>query len=280
MYKSIADQLVELAAQLESRAGEIAKEQALNIKSAEGAHKEARVAWAELDKRNAEIRRLQCELDAAVEHCESKSREIADLRAKLDKADGWIEWHGGACPVEKTAQVYVRLRGYETDPSGPFCAGFWEWNHKGEVGDIIAYRLAEPAADPERPKTWRLLLDTLKRQNEQLKRKDTIILAAHQQRDHYRQLAENAEQIHRDDLRLIAELRRSSDSWRRTADKLSAQLAHEKALSAARGKEIERLRAPRKMVISQGRITWYDENGEVQSAAEGDGVTMFDLLGR
>lgn len=114
-------------------------------------------------------------------------------------------------------------------------------------------------ADPERPKTWRLLLDTLKRQGEELKRKDTIILAAHQQRDHYRELAVNAANRVR---------------------QLEANLEGEKALSAARGKEIERLRAPRKVVISQGRITWYDENGEIQSTAEGDGATMFDLLGR
>lgn len=240
MYKSIADQLVELAAQLESRASKIAEEQALNIKSAEGAHKEARVAWAELDKLNAEIRRLQCELDAAVEHCESKSREIADLRAKLDKAEGWVEWNGGACPVEKTAQVYVRLRDDVATQCGPLNAGTWGWDHDGDLADIIAYRLAEPAADPERPKTWRLLLDTLKRQGEELKRKDTIILAAHQQRDYYRELAANAENRIR---------------------QLEANLEGEKALSAARGKEIERLRNPIRLTF-------------------GYGATMFDLLGK
>lgn len=256
MSKSIADQLVELAAQLESRAGEIAKEQALNIKSAEGAHKEARVAWAELDKRNAEIRRLQCELDAAVEHCESKSREIADLRAKVANADGWIDWKGGECPVESYQQVQVHLRDGDNLLGR---AGGYYWEHDDEESDIIAYRLAEPAADPERPKTWRLLMDTLKRQNEVLKRKDTIILAAHQQRDHYRQLAANAENRIR---------------------QLEANLEGEKALSAARGKEIERLRNPIWLAVGDGRITWYDENGEVQSTTEDDGATMFDLFGR
>lgn len=249
MCKSIADQLVELAAQLESRAGEIAEEQALNIKSAEGAHKEARVAWAELDKRNAEIKRLQRELDAAVEHCESKSREIAELRAKVANADGWIEWDGGACPVDGDHLVQARLRNGRLISTNADDLG---WRHDGNWNDIIAYRLAEPFADPERPKTWRLLLDTLKR-------KDTIILAAHQQRDHYRELAANAENRIR---------------------QLEANLEGEKALSAARGKEIERLRAPRKMVISEGRITWYAEDGEIQSTTEGDGAAMFDLLGK
>lgn len=149
-------------------------------------------------------------------------------------------------------------------------------------------------ADPERPKTWRLLLDTLKR-------KDTIIIAAHQQRDYYRELAENAAKQKEEAAAEIAHLNallvnakelsdyhanvakrqyRYAEELRNRIRQLEANLEGEKALSAARGKEIERLRAPRKMVINQGRITWYDEDGEIQSTAEGDGATMFDMLGK
>jgi hypothetical protein len=234
----------------------------------------------------------------ALETVKAQQKEIADLRAKLDKAEGWIEWTGGACPVDGDQLVQARVRNGRLISTNADDLGWW---HDGNWGDIIAYRLAEPAADPERPKTWRLLLDTLKRQGEELKRKDTIILAAHQQRDHYRELADNAAKQKAEAAAEIAHLnallitaKELSDYYvnvvkrqaryvselRNRIRQLEANLEGEKALSAARGKEIERLRAPRKVVISQGRITWYDENGEIQSTAEGDGATMFDLLGR
>jgi hypothetical protein len=66
--------------------------------------------------------------------------------------DGWIEWHGGECPVLPDTIVEWRLR------SGEVCegadrtrAGFLSWQHSGfrGSGDIVAYRIV---SQPEQPK--------------------------------------------------------------------------------------------------------------------------------
>jgi hypothetical protein len=53
--------------------------------------------------------------------------------------DGWIAWSGGECPVKKGVQLLVRLGdGFEfTD-----VAGHSRWNHIGDAGDIVAYRIS------------------------------------------------------------------------------------------------------------------------------------------
>lgn len=63
---------------------------------------------------------------------------------KMD--DGWIEWHGPACPVDKNATVLVKFRQYENKRSvGPKRAGFWDWGQKGGDGDIVEYKIVAPA---------------------------------------------------------------------------------------------------------------------------------------
>lgn len=68
----------------------------------------------------------------------------------------WIEWNGGECPVPKGTLVDVRLRsgveGFGT-PAGEWGIGVGtgnaaarDWQHTGVRGDIIAYRLHQPAA--------------------------------------------------------------------------------------------------------------------------------------
>lgn len=73
-------------------------------------------------------------------------------------ADGWIEWNGGECPVEKGLMVDIRVRdgreernlaantltkGRTPDASCAF------WKNDGMAGDIIAYRLHKPEVKPE-----------------------------------------------------------------------------------------------------------------------------------
>lgn len=73
----------------------------------------------------------------------------APVTAPLD--DGWIEWKGGDCPVPLDVVVEYKMRGdhgfAQTD------AGEVRWEHKGLLGDIIAYRIAKdqpaPAADDD-----------------------------------------------------------------------------------------------------------------------------------
>ena len=69
--------------------------------------------------------------------------------------DGWIEWNGGDCPVQKGTLVDVKYRdgeevlnlkaleidnGYGSDASWAF------WKHCMSLTDIIAYRLSKPEA--------------------------------------------------------------------------------------------------------------------------------------
>lgn len=68
----------------------------------------------------------------------------AQYEAALAKNDGWIEWHGGECPVDSDAIVEVRYRKtnpyqYNNDRAGDFY-----WAHTGSSCDIIAYRLHNP----------------------------------------------------------------------------------------------------------------------------------------
>lgn len=59
----------------------------------------------------------------------------------LAASEGWIDWHGGDCPVDSDAIVEVKYRKpnpyqYNNDRAGDFY-----WAHTGSCGDIIAYRL-------------------------------------------------------------------------------------------------------------------------------------------
>lgn len=64
--------------------------------------------------------------------------------------NGWIDWHGGECPVDSDAIVEVKYRKpsplyFNNDRAGDFA-----WSHTGSNGDIIAYRIvnhneAQPA---------------------------------------------------------------------------------------------------------------------------------------
>lgn len=61
--------------------------------------------------------------------------------------NGWIDWHGGECPVDSDAIVEViyrktNLYQYNNDRAGDF-----SWAHDGIDGDIIAYRLHKPDAN-------------------------------------------------------------------------------------------------------------------------------------
>ena len=59
-------------------------------------------------------------------------------------ADGWIEWGGGECPVDKDARIDIRMTGgktyYDTDTH-------WGWN--ADSFKITHYRLHKPEVKPE-----------------------------------------------------------------------------------------------------------------------------------
>ena len=58
--------------------------------------------------------------------------------------DGWIQWHGGKCPVDSDAIVEVKYRNPNNYQLNNDRAGDFYWSHNGFDGDIIAYRLQQP----------------------------------------------------------------------------------------------------------------------------------------
>lgn len=67
----------------------------------------------------------------------------AGKTANATGSNGWIDWHGGECPVDSDAIVEVKYRKpcplhFSNDRAGDFA-----WSHTGSDGDIIAYRLVD-----------------------------------------------------------------------------------------------------------------------------------------
>lgn len=95
-------------------------------------------------------------LDAweAIEDTESEISRERYESALAAKNDGWIEWGGGECPVEKGALVDVKYRSGEInqhvkagvlDNGGSMDTALaFRWSKLDEEYDIIAYRLHQP----------------------------------------------------------------------------------------------------------------------------------------
>lgn len=75
--------------------------------------------------------------------CDDLTVDRSQPTAQPD-ADGWIKWSGVKCPVDREHLVRIRFRdGEETTYSHH--AGTLRWDHNGSSGDIVAYRLVQPA---------------------------------------------------------------------------------------------------------------------------------------
>jgi hypothetical protein len=59
--------------------------------------------------------------------------------------DSWIEWAGGACPLQLGQRFDIRYRDGIENSRPRIVEGPWlldaVWGHVGVVGDIIAYRV-------------------------------------------------------------------------------------------------------------------------------------------
>ena len=65
------------------------------------------------------------------------------LKTQVEQSDGWIKWDGGECPVESDWLVSIKFRDGDTyPPETGMHVLFWE--HVGNNGDIIAYRVVKP----------------------------------------------------------------------------------------------------------------------------------------
>lgn len=78
------------------------------------------------------------------------------------KNDGWIEWGGGKCPVEKGKLIDVKWRDGKVDTAIPAKIKLPSrdrqaiiWHHSGYELDIIAYRLHQPTKSEQvRADAW------------------------------------------------------------------------------------------------------------------------------
>ena len=81
---------------------------------------------------------------------------IAELEAELASqtatpqpdSDGWIEWNGGECPVDRGTMIDAKFRN-ENRWSFCFAHGLC-WRHNSVPGDIIAYRVRPETTDTAR----------------------------------------------------------------------------------------------------------------------------------
>ena len=55
--------------------------------------------------------------------------------------NGWIDWHGGECPVDSDTIVEVKYRNPSPLHFNNDRAGDFTWSQDGNAGDIIAYRI-------------------------------------------------------------------------------------------------------------------------------------------
>lgn len=67
--------------------------------------------------------------------------------SSLAASEGWIDWHGGECPVDSDAIVEVKYRKPSPYQFNNDRAGDFNWSHDGFGGDIIAYRLQQHGTD-------------------------------------------------------------------------------------------------------------------------------------
>lgn len=65
----------------------------------------------------------------------------AGKTANATGANGWIDWHGGECPVDSDTIVEVKYRKPNPYQLNNDRAGDFTWSHDGSGDDIIAYLL-------------------------------------------------------------------------------------------------------------------------------------------
>lgn len=68
----------------------------------------------------------------------------AGKTANATGANGWIDWHGGECPVDSDTIVEVKYRKPNPYQLNNDRAGDFTWSHDGSGDDIIAYLLPHP----------------------------------------------------------------------------------------------------------------------------------------
>ena len=71
---------------------------------------------------------------------------LIELENKSNQSDGesnnegWIEWHGGECPVDGHVMVEIIMRDLE---HGKCVAGALVWEHEDHPSDIILYQVVK-----------------------------------------------------------------------------------------------------------------------------------------
>lgn len=80
----------------------------------------------------------------AADDCNTSVVSRRQYESALAASDGWIDWHGGKCPVDSDVIVEVKCRWHNQHQYNNDRAGDFYWAHTGSNADIIAYRLQQP----------------------------------------------------------------------------------------------------------------------------------------
>jgi hypothetical protein len=129
--KALNEEHLKTIAELVAALAPTGKQEAVGSKPAivhEGAE-----PWSweyECEQRGAELQRAVTQ--------NNQLRFILSILAAV-KDEGWIEWHGGECPVGRDVRVEIETGiGFE----GPDEARYFFWHNNGRPNAIIAYRIA------------------------------------------------------------------------------------------------------------------------------------------
>lgn len=81
-----------------------------------------------------------------LDHCRPyRLADNGNLVPREANDDGWIEWHGGECPVDPDTEVEicVRAAGYGPNQKDSRPAGKLQWWHDLRASDVVAYRMVD-----------------------------------------------------------------------------------------------------------------------------------------
>lgn len=101
------------------------------------------------DEKNDCPSKLTIDIDIEVEDSDEEITREQYEAALAAKNEGWIEWGGGECPIEKGVLVDVKLRNGRTEYAqranyADGYASYSLWRNDNASVDIIAYRLHQP----------------------------------------------------------------------------------------------------------------------------------------
>lgn len=86
--------------------------------------------------------------DGTIFSADSAEKTVELYRAfhsEWNDDNGWTDWYGGECPVDKYSRVIVRYRDNRINSDPNLLSHNFYWEHYNTPSDIVAYKVVENA---------------------------------------------------------------------------------------------------------------------------------------